>query len=122
MIVEPTTIGISETAYQDLRSFESTGIFARLIDGYRFAVALGLSHNAMGPSNAARRTMFNVGSLDPDRSIYEAVAALREETSDSVYRTVERYADWGVAELARLRSHGEIDFGALLSEAEAMAD
>jgi hypothetical protein len=82
---------------------------------------LGISHEAWDDSDKKRRTIFNVGTLDPDRSIFEAVSALRPNLDEPVYRTAERYAEWGVEELVRLRSSGEIEFGPLLKDAENMA-
>lgn len=121
-VKDQVTVGLSEPAYQHLVSFEEAGVFSRMADGYRFAVALGLAHDGWDKRDISRRTIFNVGSLDPDRTIYEAVSALRSVADEAVYRTAERYAEWGIAELVRLRSGGEIDFGALLLEAESIID
>jgi hypothetical protein len=119
---EPVTVGLSASAHAHLTALESAGFFARMNDAYRFAIALGLSHESFDNSERNRRTIFNVGSLDPDRSIYEAVAALRTRTDEPVYRTAERYAEWGVEEIIRLRASGDIDFGTLLKEAERLAE
>ena len=97
-------------------------MFHRLVDAYRFAASLGMAHGSLDKSNQSRGTIFNVGTLDPDRTLYEAVSALREDNSEPVYRTLERYAEWGVAELAKLHSGGEIELGPLLKEAEALLD
>jgi hypothetical protein len=121
-VEDQVTVGLSEPAYQHLVSFAEAGVFSKMSDGYRFAVALGLAHDGWDKRDLSRRTIFNVGSLDPDRSIYEAVSALRSLSDEAVYRTAERYAEWGISELVRLRSGGEIDFAALLFEAESMLD
>ena len=118
---EPVTVGLSASAHAHLVSLEKDGLFARMSDAYRFAIALGISHESLDSTERSRRTIFNVGSLDPDRSIYEAVAALRARSDEPVYRTAERYAEWGVEELVRLRASGDIEFGPLLKEAESMA-
>lgn len=118
---ELVTVGLSAGAHAHLVALEKGGFFGRMADAYRFAIALGISHDALDASERSRKTIFNVGSLDPDRSIYEAVAALRTRTDEPVYRTAERYAEWGVEELARLRASGEIEFGPLLKEAENLA-
>lgn len=118
---EPVTVGLSANAHAHLVGLENGGFFARMSDAYRFAVALGLSHESLDNSERPRKTIFNVGSLDPDRSIYEAVSALRTRNDEPVYRTAERYAEWGVEELIRLRASGDIDFGGLLKEAERLA-
>ena len=119
---EPVTVGLSASAHAHLTALESGGFFARMADGYRFAIALGLSHDSLDTGERNRRTIFNVGTLDPDRSIYEAIAALRARDDEPVYRTAERYAEWGVEELIRLRASGEIDFGTLLKDAEQLGD
>lgn len=118
---EPVTVGLSENAHASLVALEQEGFFARMSDAYRFAIALGISHDAWDASDRKRRTIFNVGTLDPDRSIFEAVSALRTTFDEPVYRTVERYAEWGVEELVRLRAGGEIEFGPLLKDAENLA-
>ena len=118
---EPVTVGLSESAHAHLAELESDGFFARMSDAYRFAIALGICHDALDISDRKRRTIFNVGTLDPDRSIFEAVSALRTESKEPVYRTAERYAEWGVEELVRLRAGGEIEFGPLLKDAERLA-
>lgn len=119
---EPVTVGLSASAHVHLSALESGGFFIRMTDAYRFAIALGLSHESFDTSERNRRTIFNVGTLDPDRSIYSAVAALRTRDDEPVYRTAERYAEWGVEELIRLRESGEIDFGALLKDAENLTN
>ena len=119
---EPVTLGLSDNAHAHLVELEEDGFFARMSDAYRFAIALGISHGALDTRKLIRRTIFNVGSIDPDRSIFEAVSALRKETEEPVYRTAERYAEWGVEELVRLRSSGEIEFGPLLRKAENLAE
>lgn len=118
---EPVTVGLSDTAHAHLVSLEREGFFSRMADAYRFAIALGISHEAMDNREFSRRTIFNVGSLDPDRSLYVAVSALRIRTDEPVYRTAERYAEWGVEEIVRLRAGGDIEFGALLREAESLS-
>jgi hypothetical protein len=119
---EPTTLGLSASAHAHLTALADGGYFARMTDAYRFAIALGLSHDGLDTSDRSRRTIFNVGTLDPDRSIYQAVAALRTRIDEPVYRTAERYAEWGVEELIRLRASGDIDFAALLKDAERLAE
>jgi Arc/MetJ-type ribon-helix-helix transcriptional regulator len=118
---EPVTVGLSAKAHDQLKILESSGYFARMSDAYRFAIALGLSHDSYESRDLKRNTIFNVGTLDPDRSIYAALEALRSITDEPVYRSAERYAEWGVAELFRLRRDGEIDFGILLKEAENLS-
>jgi len=122
MIQEPTTIGLSPEQHANLRSLESAGVFHRLIDAYRFAAGLGMAHGGFDKSNQSRSTIFNVGTVDPDRTLYEAVLAIRENENEPVYRSLERYAEWGVAELTKLHSGGEVELGPVLKEAESLID
>jgi hypothetical protein len=121
--VEPTTIGLSEHGHRLLRSLEEEKHFPRMLDAYRFAVALALAHGASSAVLEGRRTIFNVGTFDPDGTFYDVVAALRSpDESEPVYQTVERLAEWGVNELVGLASGGDLRFGELLTEAEALAN
>jgi hypothetical protein len=118
MISEPTTVGISNSGLSVLRALETSGVFHRVLDGYRFAVGLGIAHGGFEAGDFSRVTVFNVGTLDPDRTLFVAVGALRSMADEPVYRSLERYAEWGARELGRLHSGGDIEFGELLREAE----
>lgn len=116
---EPTTIGLSKRRHTALKALKEEGHFAEMADAYRFAIALALAHGGVTePVTGSRTTVFNVGTLDPDGSIYAAVQALREDTDEAVYRTAEKLAEWGVSELMELASSGEISFGSLLAQAD----
>ncbi len=117
---ELINIGLSEVAKDKLDRLQEQGYFADKIDGYRFAVALTLSHGLIPPEIPKRSTFLNVGSLDPDQSIKMAVEALCEEELQrtTVYRLVERLADWGVNELYAQAQDGDINFVNILSELE----
>ena len=114
---EPTTIGLSDSAHIKLQRLKEEGYFGEMVDAYRFAIALALSMGGIS-EKAGGKTIFNLGTLDPDRSIYHTVKALREEEDEQVYRTAERLAEWGVEELYRLAEDGDLQIGALLEEAE----
>jgi len=117
-------VGISEAADDKLDELKELGIFADKIDGYRFGVSLALAQGALSDELVKRKNLFNVGSLDPDQSLRRSVEALMpaalEETT--VYRLIERLADWGVTELHAQAQAGEIDFPTLLDQAGAKAD
>ena len=119
---EPITIGLSQTAHGKLQRLKEDGYFAEMADGYRFAVALALAHGVSVPRlGGSRVTIFNVGSLDPDRSVHIAVSALREEVDEPVYRTVERLAEWGVDELyRRVQDQGRLSVAEIVAEAESL--
>jgi hypothetical protein len=118
---EPVTIGLGEDAHRKLQGLKESGYFAEMVDAYRFAVSLALAHGMSVPKlGPGRVTFLNVGSLDPDKSLYLAVSTLREETSEPVYRTTERLAEWGVEELDRLASAGQFSLTDLLQAASEL--
>lgn len=118
---EPITIGLSTSAHGKLQRLKEDGIFAEMADGYRFAIGLALAHGVT-PQNvgAQRNTIFNVGSLDPDKSIFFAVQALRSNSTVAVYREAERLAEWGVEEMFRRAQNGSFSFAEILREADAL--
>ena len=110
-------VGLSEAANAKLDELRELGYFADKIDGYRFAVSLAIAQGVIPPEITRRTTFLNVGSLDPDQVLRKTVEALMapqlEETT--VYRLIERLADWGVNELYAMAKAGDIDFVALLN-------
>ena len=70
MMQEPTTVGLSPAAHATLKALEAAGVFHRLVDAYRFGASLGLAHGGFDTGNTARITIFNVGSVDPDRTLF----------------------------------------------------
>jgi hypothetical protein len=117
---ELVNVGISKAAHGKLQRLKEDGHFNEMVDAYRFAVALALAHGGATSDVGERQNVFNVGSLDPDRSLYTAVATLRQAADEPVYKTVERLATWGVEELDRRSQRGMLSFGEILSEAEAL--
>lgn len=114
-------VGLSAAADDKLAQLKEMGVFAEKIDGYRFAVSLALAHGVVPGDLIKRVNLYNVGSLDHDRALQRSVEALMPHalTDTTVYRMIERLADWGVCELFDQASAGEIDFVALLEQAEA---
>ena len=120
---EQTTIGLSEGAHQKLQMLKRDGFFAEMTDAYRFAVALAMAHGMIAATVAgSRATIFNVGTLDPDRELYHAIRALRDKSDEPVYRTIERLAEWGVEELSRRAETNSLVVANLLRDAELMLD
>jgi hypothetical protein len=121
-ISEPTTIGLSEKSHGLLKRLTEdrrNGAFAEMADAYRFAIALALAHGVIpGEIPAPRQTIFNVGTLDPDKMIYNAVKALLNTADTPVYRWAERLAEWGVGELSARADRGDLDIGEILKEVE----
>ena len=117
-------VGLSEAADDKLDEMKEMGVFADKIDGYRFGVSLAVAQGALPGELVKRKNLFNVGSLDPDQSLRKSVEALmpRALENTTVYRLIERLADWGVTELYAQAKAGNIDFAALLDQAGAKAD
>lgn len=119
---EPTMIGLSERTHPLLKRLKDDGHFAEMADAYRFGVALALAHGVQPDEiPGTRQTVFSVATIDPDREIATAVRTILGDDGSSIYKRVERLAEWGVRELARRAEDGEIDFAGLLSEATRLA-
>lgn len=110
-------IGLSEAGNARLDYLKEQGYFAEKLDAYRFAVSLALASGGMAPELSKRSTFLNVGSFDPDQAFKRAVEAIIPEmlAQTTVYRLVERLADWGVNELYQQAEAGDIDFSSLLN-------
>lgn len=117
---EPVNVGIGKSAHGKLQRLKEDGHFNEMLDAYRFAIGLALAHGGATSDFSERQNLFNVGTLDPDRSLYTAVATLRQPTEEPVYKTVERLATWGVEELDRRSQRGMLSFAEILGEAEAL--
>ncbi len=119
---EPTTIGLSDKAHAMLKRLAEdklNGNFAEMADAYRFGIALALAHGVMPDEISGQRTtIFNVGTLDPDKQIYTTIRSLLKTGDAPVYRWAERLAEWGVRELSAMIDKGELDIGAILAKAQ----
>lgn len=115
-----TTVGLSEYADDLLEQMKEREIFAEKLDGYRFAISFAAASGVVPPEIGKRKTLFNVGSLDPGQMIRSAIEALYEDEigSSSVYRIAERLADWGIREMYEQASQGQLDFAAMLKSVE----
>lgn len=117
---EPTTIGLSERTHSLLKRLaedKRNGHFAEMADAYRLGIGLALAHGVIPEEiQPPRQTIFNVGTLDPDKQIYNAIRLLSDLGDSAVYRWAERLAEWGVRELAARADAGTLDLGGLLSE------
>jgi len=119
MIIEPSTIGLSEKAHATLTKLKEDGFFAEMLDGYRFGISLALSKNIIPEEiTGSKQTTFNIGSLDSDKSIYKAIKLLIDTKDVPVYRWAERLAEWGVLELGRQAEAGDIDFSEIINQAQ----
>lgn len=111
-----TTVGLSEDADDLLNQLKEQGVFAEKLDGYRFAISLAAASGVVPTEIGKRKTLFNIGSLDPGQLIRSAIEALYETdlATTSVYRIAERLADWGVREMYEQMSQGQLDFVQIL--------
>jgi hypothetical protein len=116
-------VGLSAAADDKLAQLKEMGVFADKIDGYRFGVSLAIAQGVVPGDLVKRVNLYNVGSVDPDQSLRRSVEALMptQVADTTVYRLIERLADWGVTELYAQAKAGEIDFVALLDQAGAKA-
>jgi hypothetical protein len=116
-------VGLSELVDDKLSELKELGIFADKIDGYRFGVSLAIAQGAVPGDLVKRVNLYNVGSLDPEQSLRRSVEALMPAAlaDTTVYRLIERLADWGITELHAQAKTGEIDFVALLDQADGRA-
>jgi hypothetical protein len=82
-------------------------------------VALALAHGVMPEEISGQRTtIFNIGTLDPDKQIYTTIRSLLKTGDTPVYRWAERLAEWGVREMSAMNDKGELDIGAILAKAQ----
>lgn len=117
-VTDLINVGLSDSGNDKLDYLREQGYFAEKIDGYRFAASLALAHGVIPPEIPKRVTFLNVGSLDPDQALRHAVEALMPDqvAETTVYRLVERLADWGVNELHAQAQGGDIDFEAIFDQ------
>lgn len=120
IIKEPTTIGLSDQAHAMLKRLaedKQNGNFAEMADAYRFGIALALAHGVIPDEITGQRTtIFNVGTLDPDRQIYRTIQSLVKTGNTPIYRWAERLAEWGVREMAAMSEKGRFEIGAILGD------
>lgn len=116
------TVGLSAQGHDSLRGLKEDGYFSEMLDAYRFAIALGIAHEMKSSGSGSRSTIFNIGSLDPDKAIFNTIQSLANDSGDSVYSLAEQYAEWGVAEMSREAAKGRLSLASLLQEAAEKAE
>lgn len=120
MLQEIVTIGLSEQGNDKLGELKEEGVFAEKMDGFRFAIALALAQGVIPDEIAKRSPFLNIGSLDPDHTLKQAVETLMANylQDTTPYRLIERLAEWGVNELYAQHQNGGIDFLKLFDQVE----
>lgn len=121
-ISEPTMIGVSESTHGKLKRLKEDGHFKEMADAYRFAIGLALAQGC-NPPEISSQTVFSVATIDPDQSIRNAIQTILGEAASgmSIYKYVERLADWGIQELSMQAERGEIDFVAIFDQLSKVA-
>ena len=108
------TIGLSESGHYALQRLKEDGVFAQMMDGYRFAIALAIKEDLTLPDSLTNaQTIFNVGSLDKNGDIKNLVTVLCPECKDAPYAYAERLAEAGTQEMIRLYDSGQLRFSQL---------
>lgn len=104
---EPRTVSVSQRGKEVIERLSNAGHFEQGLDAYRFALALAIANEEEPHSRSAdAETRYNVGSLDPDGSVYYAVVLAQPEAELPRYRAAEGYAEAGL-ELLRKRLDGD---------------
>jgi len=75
-VQEPVTVGLSEGAKEKLRRLAEDNYFRQQVDAYPFAIGLALAQGVDPPEVHQERTIFNIGSFDPDGAIKRSIQAI----------------------------------------------
>jgi hypothetical protein len=103
------TIATSDTGQIVLTQLTEAQVFKEEMDAYRFAIGLGLVLNKRTPLSS-RKTKFNIGSFDKDRTVASLISALMPEAASDPYRAAEELAETGFAKMLPTVSTGEFRF------------
>lgn len=110
---------MTENGRRLLERLKDEGVFKELGDGYRLAVALAIRRELdPAPSDIPTTTTWNVGSFDGDHVLRDIVTVLRPESAQAPYRYIERLADAGLSELARIERTGQMRYADLFELSE----
>lgn len=94
------TLGLSDEAHVKLTSLKDEGYFAEMRDAYRLAITMALAEGRIADRTKPRtHTYLNVGSLDPDGALRDAVAELYMDSEGPPYEVIERLGEEGVLSL-----------------------
>jgi hypothetical protein len=114
--IEPVNIGLGKSNHSFLKFLaEELNIFKEMRDGYRYALAYSISQN-LNPKEITEKgvTTFSLASIDPDGSFKSLIDILYPDIELPRYAILERLADAGMAELAKLHSNNQLDVDELL--------
>ena len=114
-------IGHSESAYKKLTQLIEKQYFREHADVYRFAIGLALAKKVNPPKIDDISVYYNIGNLDGDQSIKQAIEVLMGEqlTDIDAYEMAGRLIEWGINELDSQAQNGRINFVALLDQSDS---
>ncbi len=115
--VEPTTVGLSESCHKILRRLKADGYFPEMQDAYRFAIALAarsVDDVSKVPEVRSAGTIFNIGTLDPDRSVRAFIESVLGVEEGRIYKTAEKLAEAGIAVLGERLESGTLNLTELV--------
>lgn len=114
--LDKTQPGLTSEAREQLDEIYEQGGFDDRQDAYRLAVAVALAQGLPpADANASRQTYINIGGLDPDGSLRNAVLAVRDDHDDRPVAFIERLAESGI-----VRIHEHLRDGKSLRELLAL--
>ncbi len=98
---EPTTVGLSDDANAILKEISERLGFDKGQDIFAFKLAVAIALVLLPapdqcPDLRGLTTKYNIGSLDSGGKLYRAVSLFSQNYSGSIYKLVERLADWGI--------------------------
>jgi len=112
---DTVTVGLTAESHSNLQRLKDEGVFAEMLDAYRFCIALAIKRGLLAPEDIKTSTIFNVGSLDRDGIIRDLVSSLFTEAESRPYVFTERLAEAGIRELMQLYNSGQLRFADLFS-------
>jgi hypothetical protein len=97
-----TTIGLSSEGHACLDRLKEDGVFREKVHACRFAISLAIAHES-SLDRKRESTFLNLGTLDPDGTLQALVKMLdlSTNTNQSVGRTLETLAEWGLEKMSR---------------------
>lgn len=95
------TLALTEEGHRKLSQLKEDGYFGEMRDAYRLAISLAMAEGLIADRATSRtRTYINVGSLDPDGILRDAITAYFQGREGPPYEVAERLGEAGVADLA----------------------
>lgn len=93
-------LALTGQARDQLAVIKEEAGFDDLQDAYRLAVSIALAEN-LSPSDAgaSRQTYVNIGGLDPENQLRNAVLAIRDDHDSRPVAFIERLAEAGIAHI-----------------------